>query len=278
MRKLLITLVCLASLSTAAFAQSDHNDAGPIAVGYSVVTVTGGVSPLGVTGGLVVFQTFGHRAEVPAVQAGVLPATMTTRMVLFATTGDRLARNVGIAMTNPGNQAAVVTLTLRTTSGSVVSSKAVNIAARQQISRFVREYFSDSPDLFRDVFEGSVTVTSNTPVGVMGLRFLGANFSTIPLTSVSAPVAVPEVAPGVGGANALLMPQFAAEGRWSTETIVINHGGSPLTVRIDLFKQDGTPLVAKLNRQIGSSFQNLVIPAGGVITYAPRDANGDSDF
>src|SRR3954466_4824268 len=93
MRRLLITLLAVAALSTAAFAQDDHNDGLPVSIGYAVVTPTGGLPPAGISGGLVVFETFGYRSETPALQAGVLPATMTTRMVLFASSGIRLARN-----------------------------------------------------------------------------------------------------------------------------------------------------------------------------------------
>jgi hypothetical protein len=51
-----------------------------------------------------------------------------------------------------------------------------------------------------------------------------------------------------------------------------------MTVRIDLFKQDGTPLVTTLNHATESSFQNLVIAPGGIIILAPLNANGDTDF
>ena len=80
MRRLLIALSCFAALSTPAFAQDDHNDAAPVVIGYAVVTATSGVSSFGISGGLVVFETFGLRSEFPALQAGVLPAAMTTRM------------------------------------------------------------------------------------------------------------------------------------------------------------------------------------------------------
>ena len=277
MRRLLITLFCLAALSTTAFAQDDHNDGSPILVGYAVVTATSGVSPFGITGGLVVFETFGFRSEFPALQAGVLPAAMTTRMVLFASSGIRLSRNVGVAITNPGSADAVVTMTLRRADGSMTSSKTITVAAHQQTSRFISELFADVPEVPRD-FDGSLTLTSNTPVAIVGLRFRGAKFSTIPITSLSPSVDLPEVTPGTGGSNGVLLPQFVADGRWATETVVINNGPVPLTVRIDLFKQDGTPLVTKLNHQLGSSFQNLVIAPGGIIMFSPRNANGDSDF
>jgi hypothetical protein len=47
---------------------------------------------------------------------------------------------------------------------------------------------------------------------------------------------------------------------------------------VDLFKPDGTPLSATLNRQTAISFTDLTIPAGGVLTLSPRDNNGDSRF
>jgi len=132
MRRFLITLFCLAALSTAAFAQDDHNDAGALLVGYAVVTTTSSGSPFsrpGLPGEVVVFETFGYRSQDPALQAGVLPATITTRTVLFANANIRLLYNVGFAITNPGSGDAVVTLTLRRASGSVTSSKTIITAA-----------------------------------------------------------------------------------------------------------------------------------------------------
>jgi len=278
MRRLLTTLLGLAALAAPAFAQDDHNDAGPVSSGYAVVTATSGVNPnFGITGGLVVFETFGYRSEVPALQAGVLPATMTTRMVLFANAGIRLSSNVGVAITNPGSGDAVVTMTLRRASGNVTSSKTITVGARQQVSRYISELFADVPDVPID-FDGSLTLTSNTPVAIVALRYRETKFSTIPITSLSPSVGPPEVAPGIGGRNGVLLAQFAADGLWATETVVLNNGTAPLTVRIDLFRQDGTPLVTTLNHQTGSSFQNLVIAPGGVIIFSPRDANNDSDF
>jgi len=286
MPRFLTILFCLAALSTAAFAQDDHNDAGPLVVGYAIVTTTNSGSPFsrpGLPGECVVFETFGYRSQDPALQAGVLPATLTTRTVLFATAGIRLTRNVGVAITNPGSGDAVVTMTLRRANGSVTSSKTITIPTRQQISRFMDELFADVPEVPRD-FDGTLTVTSNTPVAILGLRFRGTQFSTIPVTSLSPTVELPDLlglpvlGPGTGGRYRALLPQFAADGQWASEIIVMNNSPVPLSVRIDLFKQDGTPLVTTLNHQLGSSFQNLRIAPGGIIRFSPRDANGDSDF
>jgi hypothetical protein len=82
----------------------------------------------------------------------------------------------------------------------------------------------------------------------------------------------------VGGPGAILIPEFAAGGGWATELVLANTGTSSLTVRVDLFKENGTPLTAKLNGQNASTFNNITIPAGGVLVLAPRDTGGDDDF
>jgi hypothetical protein len=108
----------------------------------------------------------------------------------------------------------------------------------------------------------------------MGLRFNGTNFSTIPATPVGtiAP-ALPNIASGVGGAGATLLPQFVAGGGWVTEIVITNLGTASVTVRLDLFKSDGTPFTTELNGQVGNSFTNLTVPPGGVVVMSPVGAD-----
>ena len=275
MRRLLITLFCFAALSTTTFAQDDHNDAGAVLMGYAVITATDGIPLSGMS--VVVFETFGYRGDLPALQAGVLPATMTTRTVLFASAGIRQSNNVGVGITNPGSTDAFVTMTLRRADGMESSTRTIMVAPHKQVAGFISEFLADVPEVPRG-FDGTLILTSNIPVAVVALRFRGTKFSTIPITSLSPSVGLPEITPGTGGPNAVLLPHFVADGRWASEMIVLNNGPLPLTVRIDLFKQDGTPLVTTLNHQSKSSFQNLLIAPRGIIIFSPRDASGDSDF
>jgi hypothetical protein len=76
---------------------------------------------------------------------------------------------------------------------------------------------------------------------------------------------------GIGGSNAVLLPQFVSGGGWESQIVISNPGSSALTVRVDLFNSDGTPLSTTLNGQTGSSFIGLTIPAGGVLTLSPKD-------
>jgi hypothetical protein len=104
------------------------------------------------------------------------------------------------------------------------------------------------------------------------------NFSTLPVTDLSPFTGpLPVIAPGVGGAGAVLLPQFAAGGGWATEVVLVNTTTSELDARVDLFKQNGTPLTTSLNGSTNSTF-NVKIPANGVVVLAPRDNDGDDDF
>jgi hypothetical protein len=245
----------------------------PIQVGWAVITPTSVT-----TSGLVVFETFGFtRALNDTSQAGILPSGLTTNSLVFVSSSGRLSRNVGVALVNPNNTPVTVTLTLRRDDGTAFATSInVNVPAMQQVSKFVTELFLGLPA----DFIGTLTLTSTGPVGVVGLRFRGANFSTIPITNVSPGGPVPLISPGIGGptAGAVLLPQFAAGGGWATEIVMGNTGTSALTVRVDLFKSDGTPLTATLNNQTSSTFTNLSIPAGGVLVLSPRNNTGDSVF
>lgn len=281
MRRFLGILIFVLSSAALTFAQGleardDHNDAAPVQSGYAVVTPAAG----GTTTGLVVFETFGMRGGPGGTtQAGVLPPDLTTNSVLFVQSNGRLSRNLGVAIVNPNNTSANVALTLRKNDGTQLATTTLTIPMLQQKSEFMTQLFAGQ-SLPSDV-TGTLTITSagpsNLPVSVIGLRFRGENFSTIPATNL-APAAVPTTAAGLLGPGAVLLPQFAANGGWATEIVLVNTNATNMTVRVDLFKQDGSPLTATLNDQTANSFTNLTVPANGVLVLAPRDNNGDDDF
>jgi hypothetical protein len=264
----------------------DHDDNGPIQIGYAVVTPVAATTS-GTTTGLVVFASIGYRhngGNSDATQAGILPPDLTTNAVMFVDSSGRLSKNLGVAIVNPNSSNVNVTMTLRKNDGTQLGTASVNVPSHQHLSKFVTELFTGQSTVPSDV-TGMLSIvsagSSNLPVSVIGLRFRGANFSTLPITSLSATTTpLPTIATGVGGAGAVLLPEFAAGGGWATELVLANTntGTSSLTVRVDLFKEDGTPLTTALNGTTASSFKDLVIPAGGVLTLAPRNSNGDDDF
>jgi len=263
---MVLTLSLILASSVFSFAQ------GPIQVGWAVIT------PLSATtSGIVAFETFGFNrgAGSDTTQAGILPSGLTTNSVVFVSTSTRLSRNVGVAIVNPQNTTVNVSLTLRKDDGTqLATSVIVAIPPMQQTSKFITEMFPGNPADFL----GTLTVTAPSPVGVIGLRFRGVNFSTIPVTNISPGGPVPSISANVGGAGAVLLPQFAAGGGWASQIVLVNTESTTLTARVDLFKADGTPLSTNLNGQVGSSFTNLTVPAGGVLTLSPANNSGDNDF
>ena len=259
--------------------KDDHDDRTPVQSGYAVVTpsTTSGT-------GLVVFETFGWRrgGDAGTPQAGVLPPGLTTNAVLFVDSKGKLSKNLGLAMVNPNSSNVNVSMLLRDSNGSQLgATKIVNIPSHQQVVTFVTQIFSGT-SIPRDV-TGTLAITSagssNLPVSVMGLRFRGSNFSTVPITDLSGnPGPLPTIATGVGGTGAVLLPQFVTGGGWATELVLMNTGTGIITVRVDLFNSSGNPLSATLNGHNASSFTNLNIPPGGVLILAPRDSDGDDDF
>jgi hypothetical protein len=281
MRRFFVTLIVLLFPAVLAVAQGhdDHNDSAPVQSGYAVITPVAATTS-GTTTGLVVFETFGMRGGPGGTtQAGVLPPDLTTSSLLFVESSGRLSKNLGVAIVNPNNVNASVALTLRKADGTQLAAATLTVPSHQQTSKFITQLFS-GPSIPSDV-TGTLAITSagssNLPVSVIGLRFRGPNFSTIPATNL-APAAVPSSASSLLGPGAVLLPQFAAGGGWATELVLGNTNTTSLTVRVDLYKQDGTPLSAALNGQTASSFTNLIIPANGVLILAPRDTDGDDDF
>ncbi len=272
--------VALAQEPPAALGQDDHDDRTPVQSGYAVIT------PATTSGtGLVVFETFGWRrfGDAGTPQAGVLPPDLTTNAMLFVDTRGRLAKQVGMAIVNPNPSNTNVSVLLRGSDGKQLgATKILNVPSHQQVVTFVGQLFEDQPSVPRDV-TGTLVVTSagtsNLPVSVVGLRFRGWNFSTIPVTNLSGNSGpLPQIGSG-GGPGAVLLPQFVVGGGWATELVLANTGTSDLTVRVDIFNgKDGNPLSATLNGKTASSFTGLIIPAGGVLILAPRDPVGDDDF
>ena len=249
MRRFFFTVLSVCILSTGAFAQTP-----------------------GSPGGLVVFETFTSSVATNSTESVVVAGVMTPQAVLFSSSSTRLSRTLGIAIANPSATAANLTMTLRRgTDGTTNAVKTLTVGARQQVSRFISELFADVPGLPPD-FDGSLTITSDNPVALVFLRFRGSNFSVIPVTTAAPLTAVPLVSAGVGGQDAVILPHFATGGSWLSDIVISNTSAVPVTVRLDLFAPDGSPLTASLNGQSASSFQNLVIPAEGISIQKNSDS------
>jgi hypothetical protein len=241
-------------------------------VGYAVVTPS---SPI--TTGMTVFETITQTRSQDTLQVSVFPPNLTMNALLTVEVSNSLSKTLGVAIANPNSATANLTMTLRRSDGTQLTATTITIVGRRQISKLVTELFPaplsggfSTQVSIPSEFTGTLVINSTSPVSIVGLKFRGPNYTTIPVTDLSpANTPIPTISSGVEGLGAVLFPQFVAGAGWATEIAVVNTTASSLTVRLDVFTQDGAPLTVTLNGQTFSSFTNLVIPSNGLLTIVP---------
>lgn len=253
---------------------------GGIRSGYIIVTPDANSTAPSTT------VTYGIvRGGVVQSQAGIIALSITTDASLFAEVVPGIGRNLGVAFANPSDSINVVTMTLRDIAGRTVgTSVTVSLQPNQQLAKFLSELFSDT---IGAGFQGSLRMQSSMPVSILGLRFSGIEFSTLPVANNGAEGSVPSrtllagssgqtPTPGViGGSAGMIFPQFAMGGGWATQLAFVNNSGTVITGRFDIFDTSGTPMAVRLNSLTQSTFI-YSIPPGGTLVFAPRDPNGQS--
>ena len=256
-------------------------ETGQIKSGYLIITPDGSSDAPTVT------FTYGtiNQGSVQS-QAGIIPTMMTTDASMFVEVIPSISRNIGVAIANPGGTTNTVTLTLRDESGIVLGSPAnISVPPQQQLAKFVSDVFG--ADVIANGLRGSLRMQSSTPFAVTGLRFSGSIFSTLPVAINASVPGVPTntltagstpnspAAGTVGGATAVIIPQFAIAGGWATEVALVNNSNATLVGRIDVFDTTGAPMPVDLNGETRSTF-TYSISVGGTFVLAPRDSNGQS--
>ena len=269
MRTLLLALSTILFLPAAVASQGA---AQITRVGYAVVTPS-----IPTVTGMSVFETFVETLPQGTLEVGLFPSDLTMNAVLPVEVSALTSTTLGIAILNPNAGNATVTLMLRRPNGTPLTATTITISGRQQTSKFITELFPaptggsfSTQPLIPAEFTGTLAISSNNPLSIVGLKFRGQNFSTIPVTDPSpTDDPIPVILTGVGGLGSVFFPQFVTDGRWATEFVIFNTNSTSLTVRLDVFTQDGAPLPVRLNGQVSSSFTNLVIPGNGLLTLAP---------
>jgi hypothetical protein len=154
------------------------------------------------------------------------------------------------------------------------------------VARFVSELFEKE---LSGPFRGTLRLQTATPFALLGLRFSGIQFSTLPAGAIATAGGVPArvlqagsnasvpLSGTIGGAAALIVPQFAMSGGWATQLALVNNTTATMTGRLDIFDTSGNPMSITLNGNPKSTF-TYSIDAGGTFVLAPRDSNGQSPF
>lgn len=255
---------------------------GDIRTGYIMVTPDSSSLPPTVTAvfGLV-------RGGLVQSQAAMLPTPMTNQASLPAESIRGIGRGTGVALANPGSTQNSISLTLLNESGVQIGTPVtVALQPQQQVAKFIDELFTR--EAIGSVFTGSVQVQSANAFSALGLRFSGNGFTTLPVaigsttfigvparTMVATAIADSPTAGTAGGNTSILFPQFAMGGGWATQLTLINPNQTGVSGRVDVFDANGNPMGVRLNGFTKSTFL-YSIPAGGTLTLAPRDSNGQS--
>src|SRR5262245_61445811 len=227
---------------------------GPLRTGFAVVTpITGGKLAFSVT------ETFTERFDGSLLQSIVQPSPLATLTSMVVNSDPASGKNTGIAILDPFDVPANVTLTLVDRQGVIIGARIIIIERRQQRSRFLTELFAGVPEL-TESFTGQLFISSDIPVAVLALAFSGPFFTAVPATQLSG---IDNLAAGnLNGA--LFLPQVASGGGWVSTITVANTSILPQSVRIDFF--DSTN--GSVNVSIAFSIPNTIVQAGGVVTFS----------
>jgi hypothetical protein len=277
-------------LSSLAAAQS----ATPLQTGFAVITPASQIA-----GNLLVSETLINSDGQQKFHGGIEATPLVTN-VMFLANNAPLLRDTGLAVVNPNNTAATLTLVLRNNIGNVTVCRSVVVPARQQLSRFLSEIFKDQGFILGTT-SGLLSISSTQTIGLVGLQFSGASFNTIPLvnrassntltpescsgvsggsTFVTSPLLtevngglfpVPTYAPGVGGPGAILLTQYVNGGTWKSEIVIANVSTVPQLIRVDFFSATGGSISALRDNIISNSFTNVTIAPGGFVSFSSVD-------
>jgi hypothetical protein len=236
--------------------------AGPIRTGFAVVTpLTAGPLALSIS------ETFTEKIGGNVVLTNVPPSPLVTLTSIVVHLDPASGVNTGIAIVDPFDLPATVTLSLVNPRGLIINSRTIIVGARQQLSRFVTQLFFDVPELTAP-FTGQLFISSNVPIAILGLAFSGPFFSGLPAAGqLSGPITPPRSTTGLtpfAGVSSILFPQTVTGGGWASMITIANTSALPQSVRVDFFgsaeSSFGSPPVF--------SVPNTIIQPGGVVTFS----------
>lgn len=240
MRMRLSALCVLVCISSPLYSQSQ------IQVGYTLLTADPGTS---VPVGSALFS-FTNPQGILVSQAGVAAAEPILSGRIFV---DETGTQTGIALVNPSQQEASVTLILRNASGTEVNRITRTLSAGRHLAIFVFQLFKNLPASFT----GSLTFESNQKLAAIALRqssnALGEPlYTTLPVVDLAVPA----------GNEPLVFPHIAAGSGYTTQVLLINTTSQRLTGRISLIAPEGTPLPLLVNGVFNSQFSYQIDPHG----------------
>src|SRR5215510_14786950 len=232
---------------------------GPIQTGFVVVTPQNGGGQ-----GLSVSETFGQRVNGNFFQSSVLPSPLVTLTNVVVNVDVNTGTNTGIAIVNPNDASATVSLGLSDNQGVTVITRSITFAGRTQLARFVTELFPGLAALSRS-FTGLLFISSDVPISVMGLAFVGPSFTSLPVsTQLNSTGTFVFTGSSVSTASTAIVPGFTTPIP-SGITVPITTGVQGITMPIP------SPVTGPVVSQPVTGVSTPLVNAGGgqITTVAP---------
>ncbi len=237
------TQVNLAAFGTAII---EAPNVGSLVEGYAAFTLPSGVFGCGVFRQSVAGQQ-DQEAVVPLADAGATSSTLTWDETNFVT---------AVAIVNPGSTATSVDVTLFDENGHTIGHSSIALPPHSKTAATLQSL----PALGGMVGKrGSAQFSvSSGSVAVLGLRFNGLAFTSIP-TTTSDPDSISKTS---------VLPQIAFGGGWYSALYFTNRTGSPVSFPVNFVSNAGTPLnVPSLD---GSTAQVNLPAHGTALVEAPN--------
>jgi hypothetical protein len=240
-------------------------------VGYAAVARVTGADPYGTA--VVSFRQNG----VTVTEVGVPATSPTTRAWIFIDYRSNVnaipARsgagtvdvNTGIAIENNGSATANVTYTLRDLNGDILTTGHGTILGGYHFAKFInqlKEIASDFnlPSNFQNATQfGSLEIASDQPISVLALRATTNQRDEFLITTL--PIADLNQEPSY---DPTYFPQLADGGGFATSLLLLNTSGRTESGTMQIFDNNGAPLVVnQAGGKADSSFIYSIPPGGG---------------
>jgi hypothetical protein len=215
-----------------------------ITVGYARVQANSGSStPAG-------YLIFSFRQNGVLVSEATVPASraVSSGRIYAAVDGPV---NTGLAIVNPNSSAATVNFYFTDASGQNFGSSSFTLPANSQIAKFLNE----APFSASGAINGTMTFSSNAPVGVIALRgftnergeFL---ITTLPVADISAPAS----------GDVVFFPHYASGGGWTTQVVLVNPTDAAIAGNVQFLGASGSTSAYSIAPR---SMQRIVAASGG---------------
>ena len=180
-------------------------------------------------------------------ETGVPVATLVTSGSLYVEVSGSI--KTGLAITNPNNDDVRIDYDINPANNLQFTIKgSLTVSANTQIAKFLDEW----PFVLGGV-TGVLTFTASLPVGITELRgFMNERsellVSTLPVLDSSAGISMLPA----------YVPQFAVNGGWTTELILINTLDNPISGTISFTDPSGNPITVPIGTVTQSSVEYTV--------------------